>query len=108
MPRAGDLIGFHVESNPVPTKTNPLGVKGAGEAGCVGALPAVANALVDALSVLGIKHIDLPATPERLWRAIHEARAKGGISPRSPGRCRHLLRASRVAPTTSWSETSPA
>ena len=78
IPRATDLIGFHVESNPVSTKTNPLGVKGAGEAGSVGALPAVTNALVDALSVLGIRHIDLPATPERLWRAIQEAQAKGG------------------------------
>jgi carbon-monoxide dehydrogenase large subunit len=77
MPRASDLTGFHVDSNPVPTKTNPLGVKGAGEAGCVGAMPAVANALVDALSVLGIKHIEMPATPEVLWRAIHEARGKG-------------------------------
>jgi carbon-monoxide dehydrogenase large subunit len=77
MPRAGDMTGFHVDSNPVPTKTNPLGVKGAGEAGCVGAMPAVANALVDALSVLGIKHIEMPATPEVLWRAIHEARASG-------------------------------
>jgi aerobic carbon-monoxide dehydrogenase large subunit len=77
MPRASDLTAFHVESNPVPTKTNPLGVKGAGEAGCVGAMPAVANALVDALSVLGIKHIEMPATPERIWKAIHEARAKG-------------------------------
>jgi aerobic carbon-monoxide dehydrogenase large subunit len=76
MPRAGDMSGFHVESNPVPTKTNPLGVKGAGEAGCVGAMPAVANALVDALSVLGIKHVEMPATPEVLWRAIHEARDK--------------------------------
>jgi carbon-monoxide dehydrogenase large subunit len=76
MPRAGDMVGFHVESNPVPTKTNPLGVKGAGEAGCVGAMPAVANALVDALSVLGIRHIEMPATPERLWKAIQEARAK--------------------------------
>ena len=47
MPRAGDLSGFHCQSNPVPTKTNPLGVKGAGEAGCVGAMPAVANALVE-------------------------------------------------------------
>ncbi len=74
MPRAGDMGGFHVDSNPVPTKTNPLGVKGAGEAGCVGAMPAVANALVDALSVLGIKHVAMPATPEVLWRAIHEAR----------------------------------
>jgi aerobic carbon-monoxide dehydrogenase large subunit len=76
MPRASDLTAFHVESNPVPTKTNPLGVKGAGEAGCVGAMPAVANALVDALSVLGIKHIEMPATPERIWKAIHEARSK--------------------------------
>ena len=76
MPRARDLTAFHVESNPVPTKTNPLGVKGAGEAGCVGAMPAVANALVDALSVLGIKHIEMPATPEVIWRAIRDARAK--------------------------------
>jgi aerobic carbon-monoxide dehydrogenase large subunit len=76
MPRAGDLTAFHVESNPVPTKTNPLGVKGAGEAGCVGAMPAVANALVDALSVLGIKHIEMPATPEVIWRAIREARVR--------------------------------
>jgi carbon-monoxide dehydrogenase large subunit len=76
MPRASDLAAFHVDSNPVPTKSNPLGVKGAGEAGCVGAMPAVANALVDALSVLGIKHVEMPATPEVLWRAIHEARGK--------------------------------
>ena len=76
MPRATDLPSYHVDSNPVPTKTNPLGVKGAGEAGCVGAMPAVANALVDALSVLGIKHVEMPATPEVLWKAIHEARAR--------------------------------
>ena len=74
MPRATDLTAFHVDSNPVPTKVNPLGVKGAGEAGCVGAMPAVANALVDALSPLGIKHVAMPATPEVLWRAIHDAR----------------------------------
>jgi carbon-monoxide dehydrogenase large subunit len=76
MPRATDMSGFHVESNPVPTKTNPLGVKGAGEAGCVGAMPAVANALVDALSVLGIRHVEMPATPEVLWRAIHGVKHK--------------------------------
>jgi len=70
MPRATDFCGFDVKSNPVPTKTNPLGVKGAGEAGSVGALPAVTNALVDALSVLGVRHIDMPATPEKLWRAM--------------------------------------
>jgi carbon-monoxide dehydrogenase large subunit len=74
MPRATDLPSYHVDSNPVPTKTNPLGVKGAGEAGCVGAMPAVANALVDALSVLGVRHVEMPATPEVLWKAIHEAK----------------------------------
>jgi aerobic carbon-monoxide dehydrogenase large subunit len=78
MPRASDLTAFHVGSNPVPTKSNPLGVKGAGEAGCVGAMPAVANALVDALSVLGIKHVEMPATPEVLWRAIQGAK-DGGV-----------------------------
>ena len=70
MPRADDVSAVTLKSNPVPTATNPLGVKGAGEAGCVGALPAVANAVVDALSVLGIRHIEMPATPERIWRAI--------------------------------------
>jgi carbon-monoxide dehydrogenase large subunit len=75
MPRASDLSAIHCDSNPVPTKTNPLGVKGAGEAGNVGALPAVANALVDALSPLGIRHIEMPATPERVWRAIRKAAA---------------------------------
>jgi carbon-monoxide dehydrogenase large subunit len=70
MPHAHDFCDMEVESNPVPTKTNPLGVKGAGEAGCVGALPAVANALVDALSEFGVTHIEMPATPERIWRAM--------------------------------------
>jgi len=73
MPRADDLSDIDIGSNPVPTKTNPLGVKGAGEAGSVGALPAVANAVVDALSPLDIRHIEMPATPERLWRAIKAA-----------------------------------
>lgn len=76
MPRATDISSVEVKSNPVPTKTNPLGVKGAGEAGCVGAMPAVANALVDALSHLGVRHIEMPATPERLWRAIRDANGR--------------------------------
>jgi carbon-monoxide dehydrogenase large subunit len=76
MPRASDLSPVEVRSNPVPTRQNPLGVKGAGEAGCVGAMPAVANAIVDALSPLGIRHIEMPATPERVWRAIQESRAQ--------------------------------
>ena len=71
MPHAHDLCDITVEANPVPTKTNPLGVKGAGEAGCVGALPAVTNAVVDALSEFGVKHIEMPATPERVWRAMN-------------------------------------
>jgi carbon-monoxide dehydrogenase large subunit len=70
MPRAHNLCEMHVESNPVPTKTNPLGTKGAGEAGCVGALPAVVNAVVNALSEFGVTHIEMPATSERIWRAM--------------------------------------
>jgi carbon-monoxide dehydrogenase large subunit len=76
MPRASDLSSIAMKSNPVPTKTNPLGVKGCGEAGCVGAMPAVANAVVDALSVLGVRHIDIPVTPERVWRTIKDAQAR--------------------------------
>jgi aerobic carbon-monoxide dehydrogenase large subunit len=70
MPRASDFSPIEVKANPVPTKTNPLGAKGAGEAGCVGAMPAVANALVNALSEFGVKHIAMPATPEVVWRAL--------------------------------------
>ncbi|HWT30429.1 MAG TPA: molybdopterin cofactor-binding domain-containing protein, partial [Propylenella sp.] len=73
MPRAADLPLIEVESCPAPTKANRLGVKGVGEAGTVGALPAVISAVCDALSPLGIRHIDMPATPERIWRAIREA-----------------------------------
>jgi carbon-monoxide dehydrogenase large subunit len=70
MPRAHDMCSVEVKANPVPTKTNPIGAKGAGEAGCVGAMPAVANALVDALSPYGVQHIEMPATAERVWRII--------------------------------------
>jgi carbon-monoxide dehydrogenase large subunit len=74
MPRAADFSNMTVNCNPVPTKTNPLGVKGVGEAGAVGSMPAVANAVVDALSVLGIRNIPMPASPERVWRAIRDAK----------------------------------
>ena len=70
LPRADEVPSFEMDENPVPTKTNPLGIKGAGEAGNVGALAAIMNAVVDALSPLGITHLDLPATPESVWRAI--------------------------------------
>jgi len=74
LPRADDVPPIAFGSHPVPAKTNPLGAKGCGEAGCAGSLPAVMNALVDALSEYGIRHIDMPATPERIWRAIRDAR----------------------------------
>ncbi|HLH90258.1 MAG TPA: xanthine dehydrogenase family protein molybdopterin-binding subunit [Xanthobacteraceae bacterium] len=73
MPRADDFGLVVIEDNPVPTPTNPLGVKGAGEAGTVGSLSAGVNAIVDALSVLGIRHIDTPCTPYRVWQAITKA-----------------------------------
>jgi aerobic carbon-monoxide dehydrogenase large subunit len=75
LPRANDFPTLGFESHPVPARTNPLGAKGCGEAGCAGSLPAVMNALVDALSEFGITHIDMPATPLRIWQAIQEARA---------------------------------
>jgi carbon-monoxide dehydrogenase large subunit len=74
MPRAHDFPTIDVKANPVPTKTNPLGTKGAGEAGCVGAMPAVANALVNALSEFGVTHIAMPATPEVVWRAMQNGK----------------------------------
>ncbi|MBL8699153.1 MAG: xanthine dehydrogenase family protein [Alphaproteobacteria bacterium] len=75
MPRADALCAFEVAYSPTPTRANPLGVKGAGEAGTVGALPAVMNAVLDALAPLGVRHLDMPATSERIWRAIRDARA---------------------------------
>ncbi len=73
LPRAEDLPAIEFSYNVVPCRTNPLGLKGAGEAGAIGAPPALVNAIVDALAPLGIEHIDMPVTPERLWRAIRTA-----------------------------------
>jgi aerobic carbon-monoxide dehydrogenase large subunit len=73
MPRADTLPDIAVESHPVPTKLNPLGAKGAGEAGTVGALPVVMNAVLDALAPVGVRQLDMPATPLRVWRAIRDA-----------------------------------
>jgi carbon-monoxide dehydrogenase large subunit len=75
LPRADDLCKMHVLSHPVPTRLNPLGAKGAGEAGTVGALPAVMNAVLDALAPLGVRQLDMPATSEKVWRAMEAARA---------------------------------
>ena len=75
LPRADLLPQFSFLSHPVPARTNALGAKGCGEAGCAGSLPAVMNGLVDALSELGIGHIDMPATPLKIWQAIQAAKA---------------------------------
>ena len=75
MPRADDLPGFELDYRPVPARTNALGAKGCGEAGITAALPTVMNAILDALRPLGIHDLDMPATPEKVWRAIRSARA---------------------------------
>jgi carbon-monoxide dehydrogenase large subunit len=76
IPRADDVPLFDVDSHEVPTRVNPLGAKGVGEAGTVGALPALLNAVNDALAPLGVRHLDMPVTPERVWRAIRDAKAR--------------------------------
>jgi carbon-monoxide dehydrogenase large subunit len=80
MPRADDLSRFEIETNGVPTARNPLGVKGAGEAGTVGAVACLTSAVLDALAPLGITDLPTPYTPQCLWRAIEEA--KGGVPAR--------------------------
>jgi aerobic carbon-monoxide dehydrogenase large subunit len=74
MPRATDMPSFAVETNEVPCKTNVLGVKGAGEAGTVGALPAVMNAINDALAQAGVAYLQMPCTPLKIWRALADAK----------------------------------
>ena len=76
LPRADDLPWIAFDSHNMPARTNLLGAKGCGEAGCAGALPAVMNALVDALSEYGIRHIDMPATPETIWQTIEAAKTQ--------------------------------
>lgn len=72
MPRAADVPFFSFMSQGIPTATNPVGAKGCGEAGCAGSLPSVMNAIVDALSPYGVRHVDMPATPQAIWRLIHQ------------------------------------
>jgi carbon-monoxide dehydrogenase large subunit len=76
MPRADDVPSFQVATTCTPCTHNPLGVKGCGEAGAIGAPPAVINAVCDALKDYGVAHIDMPATPEKIWRAIQSAPMK--------------------------------
>ncbi|MDB5839386.1 MAG: carbon monoxide dehydrogenase [Herminiimonas sp.] len=74
MPRASDFPMFKVDNRVTPCTHNPLGAKGCGEAGAIGSPPAVINAVIDALAPLGVTHIDMPASPERVWRAIQSAK----------------------------------
>ena len=92
-PTAADLPSFETANTQTPTPRNPLGAKGIGESGTIGAIPAVQNAVVDAVSHLGVRHVDMPASPERVWRAIADARARarsggrdGTIGPERPDR----------------------
>jgi aerobic carbon-monoxide dehydrogenase large subunit len=74
MPRAEDFPAFVSELVEIPAKTNPLGIKGIGESGTIGAPPTIVNAVLDALRPLGVEHIDMPLTPVRIWNAINAAR----------------------------------
>ena len=76
VPTANEFPIFELDSTVTPSPTNELGVKGIGEAGTIAASPAVINAICDALSPFGIKHVDMPASPDRLWRQIQSARGK--------------------------------
>ena len=69
-----DLPNFTLDQTVTPSPTNPMGVKGIGESGAIGSSPAVVNAVIDALAHLGVRHLDMPVTPEKVWRAVNEAR----------------------------------
>jgi carbon-monoxide dehydrogenase large subunit len=87
MPRATDIPHLKTGHHSVPCTTNPIGVKGAGESGVAGSLPSAMNAIVDALSAQGVDHLDLPASPERVWRALNQSRVADDLASagRSPG-----------------------
>jgi len=74
VPKATQLPMYTTDFAPVPSPSNPMGVKGIGEAGTIGSTPAIVNAVIDALSPLGIRHIDLPLTSQRVWQAIQDAK----------------------------------
>jgi carbon-monoxide dehydrogenase large subunit len=71
---ATEVPSFELADMATPTTYNPLGAKGIGEAGTIGATPAVQNAVIDAVSHLGVRHIDMPTSPQRVWRALNESR----------------------------------
>ena len=89
LPTAADTISFETDHTTSPALTNSLGTKGVGEAGCIASTPAVVNAVVDAVRPLGIRDIQMPCTPERVWRAIHDAGA-GGADPTTGAAAPHF------------------
>jgi aerobic carbon-monoxide dehydrogenase large subunit len=78
VPSAADLISFVTDRTETPATSNPLGVKGVGEAGTIASTPAVINAIIDALRPQGVTEVRMPASPERVWRALQDARNNGG------------------------------
>ena len=105
IPTAAELPSFEAHSTETPTPLNPLGAKGIGEAATIGATPAVQNAVIDAVAHLGVRHIDLPCTPERVWATIRDARAGTLADPWSePPDVFDRLRAERDAPTEQTAE----
>ena len=78
MPTSADTISFDVDHNTTPSTTNTLGTKGVGEAGTIASTPAVVNAVVDAVRQFGVSDIQMPCTPERVWKAIHQQQGHAG------------------------------
>jgi carbon-monoxide dehydrogenase large subunit len=85
VPKAEVLPMFEIDRTVTPSPVNPLGVKGAGEAGTIASTPTVANAVMDALSPFGITHLDIPLTPAKVWEAVQSARKAGGAPATSSG-----------------------
>ncbi len=105
MPSAAELPSFETANTETPTPMNPLGAKGIGESGTIGSTPAVQNAVVDALSHLGIRHLDMPCTPERVWHAIVDAQAG---RPAQPWREPPAVFESLPAPADASMDETPA
>ena len=80
IPSASDLPSYETERTQTPSPLNPLGAKGIGESGAIGSTPAIWNAVVNAVSVLGVTNIDMPALPERVWQAIEDAKTSNGAA----------------------------
>jgi carbon-monoxide dehydrogenase large subunit len=78
LPRAADLPRLKLAHTETPTPVNPLGIKGIGEAGTIGSTPAVANAVIDALTPFGVTHMDMPLTPQKIWRVCHGTKSAAG------------------------------